>query len=341
MNKGLDTTEDFLASAREHFQVSDVYDKGEDCLERHTQWAMILNDTLTWELSSKVFPNDISFKPSKGVKDLDQLYQDLIQSYITYKRSRNLTTSIGSVMSWLDDLETNHQKLKLPSFIKARFSDFFSVARRYFIQLVVIEEHMKKLAHANHPFASRISQETIFKEPKVQLVQGKEGVHAEMRLFSTHLLKKKKPSDYYGIAKLCCALCHYTFHQCQAEGIRTPETRGTHATLYKWPLPKAFYKDEHMKSLLGNALFTKYQKFNTKRRLESQKKGPQIDSKEVALEIISRLDMINSNKSLKKIRPNLRQLRGSSDHLPDNEIPPKASTKPSKELLESNTRGSL
>ena len=248
LDQGGDTTEDFLQAAKEHYQAADLKDQAVKIFEEHGQWSNILNDTLTYELSKSLFVNEISLdsKPPRGTRELDQLYRELVQDYKKYKSAHQVQSSIPSIIAWLDSLKENHS-LNLPDFVAARFSDFYAIARRYFIQLTVVEEYIKENAESNGTLAQRVAQETIFEEPGVKIMQGTEGVHAEMRLFNYHLLEGRSPADYYGIAKLCCALCHYTFKQFRAVGLHPPETRGTHAGLFRWPLPEALHHEPHMK----------------------------------------------------------------------------------------------
>lgn len=324
-DQGGDTTETFLKAVREHYQAADLKDRAALILEQHDRWPSILNDTLTYELSRGLFANDISFdsKPPKGTQELDQFYKDLVQDYRQYKNHHQLQSSVSSVITWFASLK-DHLTLKPPPFVAHRFSDFHTIARRYFIQLAVIEEYMKENAEKNGVLAQRVAKETIFREPGVMLIQGNEGVHAEMRLFSHHLLAGRPHTSYYGIAKLCCALCHYTFRQFRVAGLHPPETRGTHATLFKWPLPEAFYHTTYMKLFLGNALFEKYVALNQCRRLESTKKGRPYHLQDVTRTIISGLDGVNSDKNLARLEIDPRfQIQGSADHYADNQIPPR------------------
>lgn len=324
LDQGGDTTEDFLQAAREHYQAADLKDRTAHILEKHKQWPNILNDTLTYELSKSLFVNEISLdsKPPRGTRELDQLYRELIQDYKKYKSSHQVQSSIPSIIAWLDSLKENHS-LNLPDFVADRFSDFYAITRRYFIQLTVVEEYIKENAEFNGTLAQRVAQESIFEEPGVKIMQGIEGVHTEMRLFNYHLLERGSPADYYGIAKLCCALCHYTFNQFRTAGLHPPETRGTHAGLFRWPLPEALYHEPHMKVFLGDRLFEKYVTLNQRRRLESAKKGPCYNVQDVTRSIISGLDGINSVRNLDKLGIDQRfQIPGSDDHYADNQIPP-------------------
>lgn len=144
-----------------------------------------------------------------------------------------------------------------------------------------------------------------------------------MRLFSHHLAHSGSISDYYGIAKLCCALCNYTFVQFQTAGLHSPATRGTHTGLFRWPLPSMFFDNEHMRILLGG-IFDQYVGFSDKkRRLESPKKGPFYKLQAVALNIIWKLDTLNTMKNIRMLgiaESNL--IEGSNDHYPDNQIQP-------------------
>ncbi|MFI5343733.1 MAG: hypothetical protein ACHQUC_05880 [Chlamydiales bacterium] len=323
--EGRDSLESFLSAAREHYQAANLKDQTALYLEQHMQWPNILNDSLTYELSRGIFAKDISLtsKPPKGSLELGQLYVELIQSYIQYKIQHWLQSSVPSVISWFDSLREQHH-LNLPPFIQPHFMDFHTVARRYFIQLAVIEEYIKENAAQNGILAQRIARENIFKSSSVKLVQGTEGVHAEMRLFSHHLLEGRHPAKYYGIAKLCCTLCYYTLSQFRASGFHPPETRGTHATLYRWPLPEAFYRDQYMQVLLGSGLFEKYTQLNHEHRLQTLIKGPFYSLQEVIRDIISKLDRINSDNTLNQlgISPDL-QIPGSADHYPDNQMLPR------------------
>ena len=90
-----------------------------------------------------------------------------------------------------------------------------------------------------------------------------------MRLFSYHLLRDNPPSDYYGIAKLCCALCKYTLQQFKVSGLHPPAIRGAHATLFTWPLPEFFHKGSQIQHFLGAELFEKYSALAVGRRRQT------------------------------------------------------------------------
>ena len=320
LDSGGDTTDTFLAVAREHYEVFESVEH----INKHTRWVEILKDSLTYDLSrSDDFKEHICVhsKNSKGLIEMGTLYEELISDYVEYKKGHKLQTSTISVKSWFNQLSC---KPSYPQFIRNNFQSFCSTARRYFVQLAYMEEYIKRDAERNGFLARRLKDENIFKDLDVYIVDGEEGVHAEMRLFSHHLSNNKKPSDYYGIAKLCCALCNYTFQQFKTEGRRIPETRGTFATLFRWPLPESLREDRHMKVFLGDDLFNRYNAFG-QIRLESATKGPFRNGKEICRSIISMMDSINNSK------PSLRKLGIdeslaiplSSEHYAVNEQAPK------------------
>jgi len=307
-----------LGGACDQYETCDEYDKAFNHLNDHTRWVQILNDSLTYELSRyDHFKSHISVssKEPKGLKEMEKLYEELIQEYKSYKDSHNLETSLQSVKDWCSQLSP---KPSYPQFIRDNFASFCRTAFRLFESLAFTEVYIKKNAEQNGSLARRIKNEHIFKDLDVIIVDGKEDVHAEMRLFNHHLLRRNQSSGYYGIAKLCCALCNYTFKQFQAHGMRIPDTRGTFATLFKWPLPESLRNDIHMKVFLGNALFLRYASFG-RMRLESSKKGPYVDGKEVCWEIISGLDGLNnSTQNLRRLGLENLEINASQEHYAQN-----------------------
>lgn len=325
LDMGGDTSATFLQAAREHFQEIRLADNVSADLEQHDRWVTILNDSLSHELSrSDDFKDHICLtsKPPTGVQEMQQLYRDLIQSYLSYKNSNSIKiSSVRSIWDWLDTLKID--TFSLPDFVATKWDKFYALARRYFVQLMFIEEYVRKDAESNGSLANRLAEESIFKDPGITLVDGEEGVHAEMRLFSYHLLKNNPRSKYYGIAKLCCALCKYTLEQFEAGGFHPPVTRGTHAALFTWPLPEFLQNNDHLKHFFGPQLFERYMSYGP-RRLHSVNKGPFYSSQDVCKALITRLDGINSLSNLKKLGIEGKWLiNGSQDHYADNYKPQK------------------
>lgn len=311
----------FLDSARLHYQARKLKDDTFTYLEKHKEWIKILNDSLTYELAQGAFKDHVSI----GSKEMEDVYEKLVDNYKEYKEKHSLKSSVQSVISWHNAIKSEQEPpFELPDYLFQKYPFFLNAIRHYFIQLAFVEEYITKNAKNNGALARRLAKENIFKEPEVEILEGEEGVHAEMRLFSHHLLERRNSVGYYGIAKLCCALCNYTLKQFQLTGLRCPETRGTHATTYRWTLPEAFSHDVHMKHFLGQELFEKYKGLPETVTLPLPKKGSVYMTHEVCKNIISWVDGLNSRRNLDKIGLDRRYLiKGTKElHYPDNSRPP-------------------
>ncbi len=288
--------EAFETAARAYYIKKEVL----ATINSHDQWVEILKDSLTYELSKIHEFSQIS--DAEKAVSLERLYIDLVADYIRYKALNRSKTSVNSVETWFESVATS-PKVSLPPFIEAKFGLFCKIAGPYFSYLAFIERHMKDEAKRGGAPANRIAKEHTYDgTSRFLIIEGEERVHAEMRLFSHHLLKGNLAQEsYYGVSMLCCALCNYTLSQFRKKGLPVPETSGTHATLFSWPLPEVLREDEYMKIFLGEDLFRQYKNLPPVLNLGGAKASDFCNSKEVCVAIIEALDKLNSTKNLKSL----------------------------------------
>jgi hypothetical protein len=295
--------------AREYYETHKLTGEIANITNNCSNWPNLLTDSLTYELSKRFAENiSLDSSPPRGVNELKRFYDLLIQQY---QETVRVKKDSAAFINWFACLRREDLR-EIPEFIHNEFEKFHQIALEHVKQIAFVERYIREDARLGKALSRHIAKNDRFKESDVKVIDGQEGVHAEMRLFSHHLLMKRDPTDYYGIAKLCCALCHYTFNQYHSAGSRIRK-RGTHAGLFPWPLPEMLNHNEHMRVFLGKKLFDQYCSL-----CDKEANG---ESEKMAKEVILNLAKINSKRSLTRLGldPAL-VLQGSSDHYADNEI---------------------
>ena len=299
--------------------VADLFDKMRE-IKRHNEnlnkdfrWPNILSESLTSMLSSlsgfnKLLGDDIVGIDNRG--ELHHLYIRMVEDYQIFKKAKMRNTSVASVNEWLETLKgrENDEVLKFPLFVKERYNTkdqgFLKNAKRHFIALAYLQEFVRSDAFNQGVFSKALFRESIFeKSAQVKIIDGKADVHAEMRLFDHHLSTiDKSVADYFGISKLCCALCNYTLKQFSASGQRVPRTHGYHAGIFdKWGLLKAFDTENKMRMFLGDDLFHVYDDLKGKSINFSKIEAPYLLS-DIVKHLIYRLASINNEPGMKVLK---------------------------------------
>jgi hypothetical protein len=201
----------------------------------------------------------------------------------------------------------SNSTLRVPEFIKQNQKPFLDKAFVYFTDLVKIQDFICFDAKNKGRLSQILVAGNLFKRGTlvVEVIDGVEDVHAEMRLLQKHLTTHKNTNNYYGITMLCCALCTHTVQRMHIDGERVTYARGSHGSLYpKWKLIDAI-RDSHLEEFLGSGLFNKLQ---TMRGNRLYPPGVSItdptnleDKADIALFLIPALGFINDKEALKDL----------------------------------------
>ena len=282
-------------------------------LKKDCRWPIILSESLTLVLSSlssfnKFLGDDQDGKANRN--ELFELYKRMVEDYQVFKKKEKCHTTEASVIEWFKTLEAKQDDghLKFPSFVKERFNTqdigFLDNTKRHFVALAYLQEFVVHDALNQGALSRALLRESVFeRSAQVKIVDGDADTHAEMRLFDYHLSKTNGvASDYFGISKLCCALCNYTFGQFSASGQRVPRTQGYHAGIFdKWALLKSFDDESKMRIFLGDDLFSIYLNLKGK-SLKLSKHGDPYTLWNVVKHLIYRLASINNKPTMKVLQ---------------------------------------
>ena len=240
----------------------DMEHKVRDYNEENKNWPIFLGNSLSYELKTPYenYIDPYSFDQS-GMKNMFEFYGWLVNDYQRFKSQRQQITSIDSIKEWFNYITENIQleAIPAPDFIKEKPDEFCKKARKYFVDLVKVENFVAKDARNKGKLTKILCENNLFdKKISLKVIDGVEKLHAEMRLLEYHLQKNKTRTNYYGISRLCCALCTYTLKQLIVDKHRVAEFRGSHATLFsKWVIIDII-KEKYLSVFLGNDLFQQY-----------------------------------------------------------------------------------